>query len=256
MSNTNGNRIYRFDAQMFDVKLNVQIPELEDEQPIYVYYRLRKPLVSELVRWTHSQALQSQTVNAKESKYKNPTDEVTIEIARSLVVATRGYDFGDGPTEDFVNVTDDVRAELKPNHLLSAFKDGLYTISSTIKTNPGNSFSGIHWGIQQKIGPSWDRYIIDYKFREPSERELKIFRGNNMPMSVQKGERPIIKVTPSLPPNIELFDAIVEDVQGGFVGSEPFTLANKPIYLQHIDPILKRDATRTFMEGYDKAMGD
>ena len=253
----NNEKLYRFDQTEFDITFNAR-PMAPKPAPIT--HKLRRPTLDELMQWQRAATYESIQVSKRESEIKVDSEAANIALWRKIIVAVKGYDFGDGrPIGEFRSLSDDQKDQLSAAHKIAAVR-GLHSSACEIDYEDAEDASVMvanqTWRVKQSI--RGDAFTVIHTLREPSEAERRKFNQNASSTSHLTGARkPRSTVKTNLKAYIALYDALILDVEGGQVGPDAVLIdANRKAFLAQIDPILKQDVVQTLMAELDGSLQD
>jgi|SRR5262245_7787437 len=225
---------YPFDADHFEVAFNAQ-PSADN--PRLVYHRLRKPTFEELNDREGQIKYEMVELSSHKDEIQADDETANVRLWDKIIVSVKGYR-GAG---DWRELTDEEKAQMRPVHKTVAIR-AMYAGSCEIEGD--RDYVPIEpeiWTVRQKIGTKEDRpdYVVRHTLREPTEAERVKFRPSTT--SYIKGARKMrVQIATRLKPYVELYDALIEGVEGATVGDRPFGELNRAQFLAAIDPMWKR----------------
>jgi len=114
---------------------------------------------------------------------------------------------------------------------------------------------GLTYKFESEVGVN-GAFKVTTVMREPTETQMNDYRARSTHFFVEKGQRkPVTRVTVDLRPAIEVFDALVESIDGFVVGGEQFDVSNK-LHLQLVDPYFKRSVVDQLMKQTQLDLGN
>ncbi len=243
----NGSKLYAFDAQEFEVTFNAR--PLSDN-PAWITHKLRRPTLEELQEWERKQTYETVEVSKRESQVIADDEGAAARLWEKLIIEVKGYDFGDGKTDEWRTLSDEEKKKLRFNHKTTTI-NGLYRSSCSLESatddDSPSPFSDT-WRIRQEIGSPENPYIVVHELREPGEAEKQRFRRTSASTNFVRGsKKQHIKVATNLKAYIELYDALIQRVEGA---TETHGM------VQDIDPIFKRQVISTLMDALDTQLQD
>jgi hypothetical protein len=254
-------KLYRFDEAEIYSRINVR-PEAT--KPAYVTYKFRKPNLEELTEWAKSAVYQSTEINKRENESRYDDIAANVKLFNKIVLAVRGEWQS---ATDFRPLTDEQKERVKIDHKVAAV-DGLY--SSTCEIDYGDEeqeeeqelelmiFGGQQWTVRQRIGG--DKYTIVHILREPAEAERVRFKRTSTNTTYLTGARKQQQTTrTNLKSYVELYDAVIVDVQGGTVDGYEMNdsrAIERAKFIQQIDPVFKQLVIRKLMAAIEAEYQD
>ena len=250
---TEGDRaLYAFDAPDFEIQFNARPGA---DIPHIVYHRLRKPTLAELNEREAGISQEMVEVSKHETELVSTDDTANMRLWDKLVTAIKGY----RGFEDWREPSDDEKRQLRASHKSFAVRN-IYAGSCAIDADDALvSLSGDVWTIKQMIGPDGDNplFTVFHVLREPNEAEYAKFKRTANKTSYMSGSRKTrFKVRSDLKPYIEMYDALIETIEGGTVGGLPFAADRRDAFIRAIDPIWKRQIVQTLMGALDVQLLD
>jgi hypothetical protein len=256
-SEAQSENLYRFDEAELYSRINVR-PEAT--KPAYVTYKLRKPNLEELAEWIKSAVYQSTEVNKRENESRYDDTAANVKLFNKIALAVRGEWQS---ASDFRALTDEQKERVKVDHKVAAVR-GLY--SSTCEIDYGTEeqelelmiFGGQQWTVKQQI--SGDKYTIVHTLREPTEAERVKFirvRANTTYLTGARKQQHTTRT--NLKAYVELYDAVIVDVQGGTVGGYEMNdsrAVERAKFIQQIDPVFKQLVIQKLMAAIEAEYQD
>lgn len=254
---SNESKLYAFDATEFEIVFNAR-PSADN--PTWVSHKLRKPTLEELTEWEKSQAYETVEITKREDQILADDETANARLWEKLIISVKGYEFKDNSdSADWHSLTDEQKRLMRSGHKAAAVR-GLYLSSCKIESNWNEtiSFSPDTWKIRQEIGSSDDPYVIIHTMREPTESERQKFRKASMTTSFLRAEKKAhVRIVTNLRAHCELYDSLIERVDGGLVGDQGWELDNpKAAFLKAIDPVFKRQVVQTLMTALEVQLQD
>lgn len=251
---------YPMDTNPIKIKINV-VPSME--KPFYVTHVMRKPSFNEEeARERKSPLITSEAgkIDGKDASSMSIDDEpANVELYDKIILGVIGYGLkpGDKAGEDEVSPDTTVETpkgtktvrELIPDSHKSTAISGMFTSSFEVEVEEQEFVFALggsrDWKVRQDIGGKVKRedgtlsppdYQVFYTFREPSELDRKKYRTKAVQaVNLRDGKTNAITERRSTNLTImrELFDSLIESVEGATVEGKPIKVSDK----NHIDAI-------------------
>jgi hypothetical protein len=223
---------------------------------VTVMHRLRRATQAELQERDNKQPYRSQDVgNDDEQVLADTSGRADIQLYDLLVVETRGYEKNvkDGQSED------ERRTALKtilPQHKIDIIQAILKVTSEVIYDGMDEDEvietvlfgSGGTLRVKSELFDK-GQFVAFSNMREPSQRQIEVYNADATKFFLEKGGRgkPVTKVTVSLAPAIELYDNLVESIEGLAINGSPVDVSDKR-QLALVDPYMKRSVVDALMK--------
>jgi hypothetical protein len=229
------NNLYAFDAEYFDVPINV-LPNADSPQ--IVYHRLRKPTLQELNEREDRTVYKLVGASSREDEIISSEELANARLWDAIILKVRGY----RDAKDWRELTEEEKAAMRAGHKITAIRT-LYAGHCEVEgAEDGITIGADTWTIRHEIGLSRDNpdFVVKHILREPTEAERLKYNQTSTRTTVLKGaKRPQRQVKTKLKPSADLYDALVEDIQGGTVNGDEFRSGNRKEFLAAVDPIWK-----------------
>jgi hypothetical protein len=178
------------------------------------------------------------------------------ELYDKIIVRTEGYKNNvqkDQSEEDRTKAL----SSIPPTHKVDFIQAITQVKSEVVYDNEDSDV--IDWGenVTYRVKSElFDKgqFTIFSTLREPSQEQLENY--NPSKFSLEKGQRkPITRVEIKLTPAVELFDSLVENVEGLVVQGRPVDVHN-PSELSKINPYWKRSVVTAVLEAQHLDLGE
>lgn len=243
---------YAFDAEYFDVPINV-LPNAENPQ--IVYHRLRKPTLQELNEREDRIVYKLIGASSREEEIVSSEEVANARLWDAIILKVKGY--RDAP--DWHELTEEEKTAMRSGHKSTAIRT-LYAGTAEIEgAEDGITIGADHWTIRHEIGLSRDNpdFIVKHILREPTEAERLKYNQTSTRTTILKGaKRPQRQVQTKLKPPADLYDVLIEDVQGGTVNGGEFHNGNRKDFLAAVDPVWKRLVILILMNTLEAQISD
>ena len=240
--------LYPFDQDEIIVQFNAK----PGGKPQIISHKLRKPTKEELL------------AREKESAYElhdtgdgiveiGDTDAANTHLWDKIALAVQGY----GDAKEWKSLDEDLKRQVSASHKNQAIRR-LYAADAVIADDVVVNLSGNQWKVVLNIGVNDEPdYSITFTLREPGEDERSRFKNTESTQKQKKGtKRPQYVVKTNLQSYIDLFDKVIENIEGATVGDHPFSPANKDAFLAAIDPNWKRAVVIRYWRAIEGALQD
>lgn len=245
--------LYAFDAENIEVPFNAR-PDLDE--PVWIYHRLRKPTLAELVERESQINYQLVEVSNRESEIHNEQEIANARLWDKIILAIKGYK----PNPDWRDITPTEKAEMRPGHKSAAINSLLHNECKLEGDDDTISVGPTIWTVRQEIGPNGtEKFIIRHTLREPTEAERAKFKRSASVTSYMTGaKKSQVRVRTNLKSYVELYDALVEDISGGTVADHLVfrEATNRAQFLAAIDPMWKRQIIQCLMSALEAQLSD
>lgn len=239
----NSHGLFAFDEQIHEIAFNAR-PRAES--PVLVYHRLRKPTSVELNDRESRIKYETVEVSSREDEIRVDDEAANIWLWNKIILAVKGYNGVDGWQE----LAEEQKTILNPNHKVIAIR-AFYAGSCEVESDSDIVSIGPEtWTVVQKIGADEDKpdFTVRHILREPTEAErVKFKRSASSTAYVRGAKKTQVRVTTRLRPYAELYDALMQDIDGATVNGESFIATNRAQFLAAIDPIWKRQVIQCLM---------
>jgi len=244
---------YPFDAPSIDVQFNARPGA---STPVIISHRLRKPTLQELSDREKAINLEIVETSNREEQVVTDDEAANCQLWDRLIVSVKGY-LG---LADWRELTPDEKATMRPGHKRTAIV-AMYAGSAQVLGGDDVEISLAMdtWTIRQLVGTDAENplYTIDHVLREPSEAERAKFKRTASKVSFIRGaKRPRTRIGADLKAYVDLYDALITDIQGGSVADKAFASSDRVQFLAAIDPTWKRLIVQTLMNAIDAALLD
>jgi hypothetical protein len=247
---TDQNKLYPFDVDSFAVEFNAR-PDAES--PAIVSHRLRRPTFEELCDREGRIRYEMVSVTTSKDEIESDDTAANVWLWNKIITEVKGYDGAD----DWRELTEDEKARMSPAHKRTAVL-GMYAGSCELEGDPHYVPIGpATWTVRQKFGTNEDKpdYVVSHALRAPTEAERLKFKPSTTSY-VRGAKKMRVQITTRLRPYVELYDALVERVEGGTVNDEPFSAVNRAQFVAAIDPMWKRQVIQCLMSALEAQLLD
>lgn len=241
---------YPFDAKNRAVQFN---GKPNAETPVIITHTLRKPTLPELLEHEQQTVRQVQEVAKNEDRIVIDAEKANGNLWDKLVVTIQGYRGFEEAREPSV----EEKKQLRASHKSTAFT-AMYDASVELEdTQDGLGLSGDKWRIKHGIGPNeTPDFIVYHILREPTEDERNKFRRATNQQSLIRGKKTTIKLSATLKAHVELYDELLDGIEGGTVNGQEYAPERRAEFLREIDPLWKRQVVGCLMESLEAALLD
>lgn len=243
-------KLYPFDLEFIAVSFNAR-PSGDKER--LVHHRLRRPTFDELNEREGQVKYEMIALTSSKDELQTDDESANIRLWNKIVVAVRGYSGAD----DWRELSDEEKAQMRPSHKVMAVR-GMYAGSCELEGDPDYVPIGpATWTVRQSVGANEDRpdYVVRHTLREPTEAERMKFKPSTT--SYVRGARKLrVQVTTRLKPYAELYDALIERVEGATVSGRPFGGENRAQFLAAVDTMWKRQVVQCLMSALEAQLLD
>ncbi len=240
--------LYSFDAETIEIHF-IGLPGK------MVFHRLRRPTLDELIQRDQGSTFEMVEVSKREDQLISDEDAANAKLWEKIVLAVKGYK----GFADWRELADTEKAQMRPGHKATAVK-AMYTAHYKTETSDDEiGLGGDVWVVKQMIGPDPDKpaFTIYHHLREPAESEYRKFKRSASNTSQTRGSRKAhLRVSSNLKTYVELYDTLVEEIQGGTVDGQTFTSQNRMRFLASVDPVWKRQVIQTLMSTLEADLTD
>lgn len=225
---------------------------------VRVRHVLRRPTVKELLERDAAQPYRSRDngEDVEEVLTDASVSPADVKLYNRLVLLTEGYRVvvADGQDKEArKSALDAVPPTHKQSIVGAVLPVNTKYVPEAMPEGASDEAEVFVWGegltykFESEVGAN-GAFKVTTVMREPSEAQMNSYRARSTHFFVEKGARqPVTRVTVDLRPSIELFDALVESVDGFVVGGEAFDVKDK-LHLQLIDPYFKRSVVDQLMK--------
>jgi hypothetical protein len=228
---------------------------------VSVYHRLRRPTLQELQARDDSQPYRSQDIgNDEEQVLADTSGRADMRLYDLLVVETRGYskNVAAGQTEDERRAA---LATVHPAHKVDMIRAILAVQSEVVFDDDEDEIvetflfgDGATYRVKSELFDA-GQFVVYSTLNEPTQRQIEAYTAGATKFTLEKGQRkPVTKITVSLTPAVELFDKLVESIEGLTVNGNPIDVKDVR-QLALVDPYLKRSAVDALMKETRLNMG-
>jgi len=242
---------YPFDADTYAVAFNARP---NSETPQIVHHRLRKPTLQELIEREGQITYEMIEINSREEEMKSEDDAANSRLWDKIILQVKGYRSAD----EWRDITEEEKAQMRPGHKATAIR-AMYAGSCSIEGDEdGVSIGADTWTVKQEIGAGTEPdYIVRHILREPTEAERSKYKRSASSTSYIKGAKKArVMVRTNLRAYVELYDALMQGVEGATVFGAQFEDAGRGHFLNAIDPIWKRQVIQTLMSALEAQLSD
>lgn len=242
--------LYPFDAETRTIQFN---GKPNSDKPVIVTHVLRKPTLGELLEHEAQTVREVQEVNKNEDRIVSDTEKANANLWDKLILKIQGYRGFDQEREPSA----DEKAQMRPGHKSTAVL-AMYDATAEVEdTEDGLGLSGDKWRIKHGIGPNeTPDFTVYHILREPNEDERIKFKRTQSSQSLIRGKKTRIKLAATLKAHVELYDALLDGIEGGTVNGETYSAANREAFIKAIDPFWKRQVVAALMDSLEAALLD
>lgn len=249
-------KFYEFDAEYTDVPI---VAKPGGDNPTIVYHRLKKPTLQQLLERESRISYEMVEVNSREEEIRADDEAANVLFWDGIIMAVMGYK----NAPEWRELTDGEKAGMRPGHKTTAIR-ALYASTCEIEGDEdGVSIGPDTWTVRQEIGLSKDSpdYVVRHILREPTEAERGKFKRAASSTSYIKGaKKQQVRVRTNLRAYIELYDALLQEVQGGMCINKPWGEMSsadlQKLFIGQIDPIWKRQVIQCLTATLEAQMSD
>lgn len=232
-------------------------------------HKLTRPTLAQLVEREGQIHYESESISDSEERINSDDEPANARLWDACVVSVRGYRLGRAdthPVEMWREMTPELKAAIPSAHKAAAIR-GLYQSACEIERDDedeGFTLGADAWTIKQVFGdPDAPQFVIRHVMRTPAESERREFKRRAAQISFSKGQkRQKTRVTTNLKAHVELYDALLTELQGvNFDGQtwETFTAKIKDqmgAMVSAVDPIWKRQVIDCLMRSFEASAQD
>jgi len=258
MTSTNElNGLFQFDDNEIIVGFNARPGA---EKPQIVQHKLRKPTLQELIERESQIKYELVELSTREDEIHADDDFANGRLWDKIAIAVMGYRDAD----DWLELGEADRALMRIGHKTKAIL-AMYAGNCEVECEDEMSVSigADVWTVKQNIGVKRDApdYVIRHILREPTEAERAKFKSSSSRTSHIKGAKKAqVRVKTNLKAFIELYDALIVNIQGGTVHGQEFgaegQIQYKASFLAVVDPIWKRQVIQCHMDNLEAQLSD
>lgn len=250
----NAANLYPLDQSEFEIKINLK-PNAD--VPVYVTHYLRRPTLVELLDRDKAVVTEIETLSKSESIINANTDAANVALYDKIALAIAGYPLSDGqPKEARRSITPELVARVPATHKLTALR-GLYATTCEVEDSDALVY-GLDCDtvvVRQEIG--WHDepdYVLRHTLSMPSEKQrLDYARKASQTRYVGTGKKQKIRIVTNLRAAVELYDALLVQVDGGVIEGQPI---NGVVAMNRIDPQFKQQVITALMGVFEEALSD
>jgi hypothetical protein len=242
-------RAYAFDAREFEIELEAK----RGETTYHFAHRLRRPTLEELLERDRAITYEVIEVDSRQDVINFDVEGANARLWDRIAVAVKGYDFGNGPVEDWRPI-----GESERQHMLGTHKSrvvlGLYQDETEPVEEDGFSLDTIR--IRQTFGTVQASEVLHF-LRMPTEAERLKFKSRSTQTQFIRGARKRHETIRSdLKSFIAFYDALILDIQGATVADEPYSTGRRSAFLASIDPMWKRSVVQSLINSLEANLRD
>jgi hypothetical protein len=219
-----------------------------------VFHRLRKPSLEELNNREGQIKHETIKINARETEIKTDQRAADAWLWGRIVQAVKCYGRGD----DWQELSEDEKGEFNSSHKSDAIAF-LYSGKSEIDGEDDYVPIGpADWTVKQEIGANAQPdFIVRHILRVPTaEERLRYSQTAFSKRYLPGAKREQSNLRGNLKAHIELYDALIQRIEGGTVAGQVLSASNRREFLAAIDPIWKRDIVQTLIAALEAQMPD
>ena len=205
-------------------------------------HTLRRPTLEQLLE--RDRGLQTEIPIGRDGSYQMPdptaAEDVDARLYDQLTVSTTGYG-GNVPT----------------SHKAAAIR-GLYQREISIADDA--DIFGDEIAVTEEIGSGAEPdFTITHVLRQPTEEELRQYRrkkATSGEIKPGKRGRQIFVTRSNLKAAAAFYDQLMTAVHGAHVGGETFRDDLRPVFVNTIDPLIKKDVMTEFVNKLTQGLSD
>lgn len=229
---------------------------------VTVFHRLRRPTQKELQARDDSQPYRSQDIgNDEEQVLADTSGRADVRLYELLVLGTKGYqkNVAEGQTEDERRAA---LAAIPPQHKIDMVRSIVAVQSEVVYDDAEDEVvetflfgDGATYRVKSELGDQ-GQFVAFSVMNEPTQRQIEAYTAGATKFTLEKGQRkPVTKITVSLAPAVELYDKLVESIEGLTVNGEPINVGDER-QLALVDPYMKRSVIDALMKETRLQMGN
>lgn len=229
---------------------------------VKVFHRLRRPTQRELQARDDSQPYRSQDIgNDEEQVLADTSGRPDVRLYDLLVLGTKGYqkNVAEGQTDDERSAA---LAAIPPQHKIDMVRSILAVQSEVVYDDAEDEVvetflfgDGATYRVKSELGDQ-GQFVVFSTMNEPTQRQIEAYTAGATKFTLEKGQRkPVTKITVSIAPAVELYDKLVESIEGLTVNGEPLDV-NDERQLALVDPYMKRSVVDALMKETRLQMGN
>jgi hypothetical protein len=246
------NNAYPFDAESVEVQINARPGA---DTPFIVTHQLRKPTLTELLDREKAINLEIVEESAREERIVTDDEMATCALWDKIILQVKGYK----GIPQFRALTDGEKASMRAGHKKTAIL-AMYAGSAQVVGDEDEVSLGANtWTIRQLVGPDQEKplFTVEHVLREPTESERAKFKRTASKVSFIRGaKRARTKIGADLRAYVEIYDALITDIDNGTVKDQPFHTSDRATFLAAIDPTWKRLIVQTLMAALEASLLD
>ncbi len=246
-------KLYPLDQSEFEIA--IKIPG----RNISIEHRLTKPTLAQLIERESQSQYETESINDGEEKVNADDEAANVRLWNVIVEAVKGYRLNKADAvavDAWRGASPELIAAIPAAHKSTAVR-GLYQF--TCEVEGGNDDEGFTlgaetWTIKQTFGdPDFPDYVVRHILRTPTETERRDFKRKSSDIRFSKGAKRLrTKVVTHLKAHVELYDALIDYIDGTSVGTDGKGPAFRPL----VDPIWKRQVIDTLMKSFEAGLSD
>jgi hypothetical protein len=219
---------------------------------VRVFHRIARPNIQQLQERDDKQPYRSQMVNEdRERLLSDVSGRADAELYDQLVLLTEGYKYNVVDGQDESARTQALNSV--PRAHKSDMMRAILEVKSEVVPEGEEEVDTFVWGqgltyrIRTEIGDQ-GQFVAYSTMREPTNRQLDDYSLASTDFEIEKGQRkPITRVHTKLAPAVQLFDELVDAIEGFTVNGKPINVKDKR-QLALVDPYFKRSVLDALMK--------
>ena len=225
-------------------------------------HKMRRATKAELVEREQHVEFEEHKASDTETETIYDSDEANEYLWDKTILAVSGYDFEDGKPEEAWREVDNVKKKLIPvTHKVRAV-GSLYLPQSAVardkKTRGFRLLGETAIRVEQKIGGKPD-FVVTHVLRRPTESEWSKYRRRGVRVLTVAGVNngnAHMKYQTNLSAACDLYDAILERIEGVSLGGHPFRPDQRAAYIEAVDAVYKQHVITAFAADYQVGLRD
>jgi hypothetical protein len=245
-------KLYPLDQQEIELQITAGNLTLQ--------HKLRRPELEQLEERDSQTPLVSEEVSNSEDRFLFDDEWANARLWDKVAAHVKGYRLSGYSAKEWIPISPSIAALIPSGHKATAIR-GMYAVTSELEQDEEEGFAlgSTTYIVKQKF----NEYIIRHYFRPPTENERRDFRRRSSETRFRRGGRKAhTTLLNKLRPYVELYNALILDVDGIKIGDEPMNngsmavSGNRDQAIALMDPIWKRSAIDALMRWFEASLSD
>lgn len=244
--------LFPIDEQEFDVYLTDGGTELP------LGHKLRKPTKAELVEREQHVSFEQESASETETETRYDSERANRYLWDRIVTYVSGYDLGDNKElGEWREINDLLRAQIPAPHKSRAIT-GMYRSSVSLdhsqKSRGFKLIGAIEIRVKQELHGA---FVVTHVLRRPTESEWLAYQGRSVrTLEVKGSKKGMIRYQTNLSAACDLYDALLERIEGVSLYGEEFRPEQREGFLSAIDAVWKQQVITAFSNDYGPQLRD